>query len=90
MKDKYIYVLVLFTMSVSLLCGYFMHSNMNKNVIPTELQINNSLEKGKFIGRNAFLIYLSESDLLKNDTLNIRIDRLLQIEDSLQRVEVLK
>lgn len=45
------------------------------------LQKEHSIDQGRTIARNAFLIYLSERDGL--DTLHI--DRLLDIEDSIQR-----
>ena len=42
------------------------------------------LDKGKYVGRNAMIIYISRYKLSK-DTLKIQIEKLLAIEDSLEK-----
>ncbi len=79
-------------MVLSVLSGYRLGSKNNN--VQDNVQVYSSnhqyLEKGKFIGRNAFLIYMSENNHLVGDTIDIKIDRLLELEDSLQRVEDLR
>lgn len=52
---------------------------VNKSIID-----NNTLNKGKYIGRNAVLLYITQQN--NKDTLDIDLKRLLVIEDSLEKV----
>lgn len=78
-QDNYISLsLILFSLIMMIFVIPKLENNINK------YHKNYYLEKGRIIGRNSMLEYLHNNNKLKNDTLNIDIQKLLKIEEKNQ------